>query len=239
MVETHAMNMLTFPDRASASSACATHISNLLSGHVDDTGSATLLVSGGSTPGDVFANLSETDVSWSKITVGLVDERWVDSTSDASNEKLVRDKLLQNKAAAAAFLPMKTGHDTAHSAAAEINSAYSQTFESASVVMLGMGPDSHTASWFPGTNDLPGLFDNTTDYIAAIDATDAPVAGDMPERMTITPLAISKAESAVLLIFGDDKRQVLENALNKTELEVPIKGAIDRLGDKLTVFWAA
>ena len=232
------MNMLTFPDRALASVACAKHIAERLSNEIDATGSATLLVSGGSTPDDAFSELSRTDLCWDKVTVGLVDERWVENTSDASNEALVRNRLLKNRAATADFATMKTDTQSPTTAQSAVNSTYTNTFSDPTVIMLGMGLDAHTASWFPGTKDLQDLFNNTSDYTAAIDASGAPVAGALTDRMTITPLVVSKAKSAVLLIFGQDKSEVLKQALSQGEMDAPIKGAIERLGANLTVFWA-
>ncbi|MEA3369729.1 MAG: 6-phosphogluconolactonase, partial [Campylobacterota bacterium] len=62
----------------------------LISG-INARGYATLVLSGGSTPLKLLQKLSNTGLDWEKVRVTLVDERWVDTTSDKSNEKLVRD----------------------------------------------------------------------------------------------------------------------------------------------------
>jgi len=61
-------------------------------------GSASLMVSGGSSPKPLYAQLSQSDLDWSKVTVSLVDERWVDPGQAGSNEDFIRENLIQNKA---------------------------------------------------------------------------------------------------------------------------------------------
>ena len=73
---------------------------------IEKYGNATLLVSGGSTPKGFFKKLSERKFPWENITIGLVDERFVNNSSEFSNEKLIRETLLQNEAKDAAFIPM-------------------------------------------------------------------------------------------------------------------------------------
>ena len=86
----------------------AKQIMTLLEQAIKAKGKASLVVSGGSTPKPLFTLLSQTDFAWEKVTVTLADERWVNATHQDSNEKLVRDNLLQGKVAAATFVSLTT-----------------------------------------------------------------------------------------------------------------------------------
>jgi len=170
----------------------------------------TLLLSGGSTPAPVYKLLSQSDFIWNEVDVGLVDERWVDNTDPASNEKLVRESLLTGHASEAGFFPMKTDAKTADAAVQHVSAVY-ERFRSPDVVVLGMGPDGHTASWFPDSVGLDEAMSPDTQLnVAAIDASNAPVAGDHPDRLTITLPLVSNAKRVLLLITGEEKRRVLE-----------------------------
>jgi len=95
-----------FTDRAEAAADIAARIAATLEQAIATRGVATLALSGGRSPRPVLESLSASLSDWSKVIVTLVDERWVDPTDPDSNEKLVRDTLLQGPAAAARFVPM-------------------------------------------------------------------------------------------------------------------------------------
>src|SRR5271170_3992183 len=71
---------------------------------------ASLVASGGTTPGVVFDALAGRDAPWNNVFVTTTDERWVPPSDDRSNEKLIRTRLLRASAARAAFVPLKTHH---------------------------------------------------------------------------------------------------------------------------------
>ena len=79
--------------------ALSAEIEERLARAIAERGAASLAVSGGSTPKPLYQQLSDADLDWSKVTVVLVDERWVDPGEAGSNEDFVRASLLQGKAA--------------------------------------------------------------------------------------------------------------------------------------------
>src|SRR5690242_3165924 len=98
--------MHDFGSRQDLAAALAATVAARLSKAVTDRGAATLAVSGGTTPALFFSALSAFDIDWERVTVTLVDERFVDPASPRSNEGLVRRALLTDKAAAARFIPL-------------------------------------------------------------------------------------------------------------------------------------
>lgn len=228
---------LDFRTRTEASEAAANFAARALSHAVQTRGSASLAVSGGSTPGPMFQHLSETKLDWSAVTVGLVDERFVDATHDASNERLVRQTLLINAASDAIFLPMSDTSVAHGEAAAKADAAYAP-LSPFDFVLLGMGNDGHTASWFPSAKGLEQMLEPSRHTVGAVDAAGCLVAGAVTDRLTLTYSAVTSAHHAVLLIFGDEKRDVFERALTASILEAPIRAAVHGLGQKLTIVWA-
>ena len=102
-----------------------------------------------------------------------------------------------------------------------------------------MGNDGHTASWFPNSAGLDdAMHAPEGQVVSAIDATGCPVAGNLPHRLTLTGPAIIDSDAAILLIFGDEKRQVFEAALKSAPSTMPIRFAVDGLGPRLTIIWA-
>ena len=197
------------------------------------------MVSGGSTPAPVFDQLSGMELGWPHITIGLVDERWVGPDSSASNERLARAHLLKDKAADSEFLPMWTPDADVESAAKERSNLYTSRAMPIGLAFLGMGPDGHTASWFPGARNLQdAIGSDVKQTVVHIDATGCPVAGENADRLTLTLPAIAESRSAYLLICGQEKRDVFEAALIGSAEEFPVKYAIDALGSKLKVYWA-
>ena len=121
---------------------------------VEERGSASLVVSGGSTPAPFFAALSNHKIQWSDVTVTLADERWVAATDELSNEKLIRECLLVNAAASAKFLSLYNGASSPDDGWQQCDDALRTLSAPYDVVVLGMGGDGHTASLFPATQGL-------------------------------------------------------------------------------------
>jgi 6-phosphogluconolactonase len=89
-----------FPDSLALAHALSGEIKVDLEEAIAARGVASLVVSGGRTPVKLFEQLRAEALDWSKVWVTLADERWVETTSSASNEKLVRETLLIGPAAA-------------------------------------------------------------------------------------------------------------------------------------------
>lgn len=230
---------LAYSSRDEAADFAARMAVGVLSTVIEESGKASFMVSGGSTPAPVFDRLAQMDLAWNRVTVGLVDERWVSPVDPGSNERLVRSHLLTGKAGAAGFVPMKTAAQTAAAAVADRNLAYGPHCDPIDLILLGMGIDGHTASWFPNAGGLKGaMHARHGEVVAAIDATGCPVAGDVTERLTLTGPAIIDSDAAILLIFGEDKRDVLNAALKSEPDDQPIRFAVDGLGPRLTIIWA-
>ncbi|MFP4404142.1 6-phosphogluconolactonase, partial [Rhodosalinus sp.] len=110
-------------------------------------------VPGGSTPGPVFDALCAAQIGWDSVDVLLTDERWVRPDHPRSNTRLVRERLLVDRAAAARLLPMYQPTDTPDAAVARVTETIAPHLP-ISVLLLGMGEDGHIASLFPGADRL-------------------------------------------------------------------------------------
>lgn len=199
-------------------------------------GQASLMVSGGSSPKPVYSSLSKADLDWSRVTISLVDERWVDSGQTGSNEDFIRENLLQNEASDATFFGLKTTHETVAEGLSEAESRFANIAQPFDVCVMGMGGDMHTASWFPNSVGLEeALSPENQNILCAIDATGCPVAGDHPDRISLTLPAVISAHAVILFIPGAEKRAVFDSAFDKELYDAPVK-ALQQAGAKLHIF---
>ena len=97
---------IIFDSRAAAAAAAAERLGAALSRRLEGQGKASLVVSGGTSPAGVFRELAETELAWPDVHVILSDERWVPPDHEDSNERLVRETLLQGAAQDATLLPV-------------------------------------------------------------------------------------------------------------------------------------
>ncbi len=225
-----------FTDRQLLSSALADSIANLLSDGISQKGRASLAVSGGSTPVQLFKSLSVIDIPWDKVDIFLVDERWVAPTDTDSNENLVRTHLLQNNATAAHFSGMKNSAATASEGEAVCKENLQKIHRPFNVLVLGMGSDGHTASLFSGAVKLAMATDmNSGEICIGIAPVTAP-----HERMTLTLPEILASKQIFLHITGKDKKAVLEHALETgTKEEMPIRYVLQQSQkENFHIYWA-
>ena len=232
--------LLEFETREEASAFAAEHLGKALDAGLAARSAASLLASGGSTPAETYGRLAGQPRDWTRVTVGLVDERWVEPGDPRSNEGLLRRTLVTGPAAEARLHPMKSESATPEDAATAVDARYREIFsEPPDAALLGMGGDGHTASWFPGARGLDEALDpDSSRHVVAIDAQGAPVAGDCPARMTLTLAAVRRARAILLLLFGGDKRDVLERAMRGPDPELPVSALLPFGRETLTIAWA-
>ena len=228
-------NYIQFPSREAFTNAALETSQNTLAAALQATGTARFLCSGGSTPGPLYSALSNTPLDWSKIAIGLTDERWVSRTAEGSNMALLDRTLLQNHAHTATAYPMVTDPTRpATDEAGKINEIYTQNLLPADLMILGMGADAHTLSWFANADGLADALDpQSQKMVTALIAPQTQTTGPHTTRITLTRPAIAAAKTILLLITGDEKRTIFETATPDT----PVAHMIDAAGDRLTTYW--
>ncbi len=222
------MKLETYPDREFLMLGLANVIAGQLADFLRREGVATLSVPGGTTPGPIFDTLSGVDLDWANVAVVLNDERWVPETSERSNTRLVRERLMRGRAAQANLLPLYSPAPMPEDVLAALEDGIRPHLP-ISVLLLGMGTDMHTASLFPGADRLEEALAPGAPILLPMRA-DA--AGE--PRVTLTAETLREAFNIHLLITGPEKREALERAMSLTATEAPVRAVLDNA----TVHWA-
>ncbi len=183
-------------------------------------GRCAIAFAGGTTPRPVYALLAgpplAQQIAWSKVDVYFGDERAVPPGDPDSNYGMVKAALLDH-------VPIPPGQ--VHRMEAEGGDldaealAYERLLpEALDVLVLGLGPDGHTASIFPGSDALR----ETRRRVMAVVGPKSP-----PRRLTITPPVIEAARAIVVIATGAEKARVVARTLDGPELprELPIQYA--------------
>jgi 6-phosphogluconolactonase len=163
----------------------------------------TILLSGGSTPRDLYVRLGQTDYPWEQVEFFFGDERCVPPDDDRSNARMV-DEALLSKLPARSF-PMDGARCDAEAYERTLRDRFG-TELGFDLAIYGLGPDGHTASLFPGRPEVVV----TDRWVVRV-----PQAGMEPfvPRLTLTVPALSAAGLGVYLVAGEDKRVALRRLL--------------------------
>ncbi|BBL73584.1 6-phosphogluconolactonase [Methylomagnum ishizawai] len=174
---------------------------------IADHGRCAVALSGGSTPKRLYRLLAQPPyryaVDWSKVYMFFADERFVPHDDPDSTMLLARETLFDHVPLPPEnIFPMPTVGLAPEQAAAEHAATLAAFFASPlpkfDLILLGMGPDGHTASLFPGFPDYPGS-------VAAVHGSPKPP----PTRLTLTLDAINQARRILFLVTGADKAETL------------------------------
>jgi 6-phosphogluconolactonase len=227
--------ILSFADPETLADALADAVAERLRADLGEGRRAGLVVSGGSTPAPFFRRLAEHDLDWHRVIVTLADERWVNRNHEASNERLVRSLLLQNRARTALFVPLKNSAPAARPGEEECHRTLARLPRPFAAVILGMGVDGHTASLFPGTKRLADALDMRSGRnCLALSPAGAPY-----ERMTLTLPVLLDSKLIILHITGQAKRKVLEQALAEgPEMLMPVRAVLRQKTTPVHIYWA-
>lgn len=209
-------------------------LANLLAGQIvqalNTQDYVTFVVPGGTTPAPVFDCLSNVDLDWPRVNILLSDERWVPQSSPRSNTRLLRQRLFVGKATEAGSLPLFADTPDPDTVIDVLARAIEPRLP-IGILLLGMGEDMHTASLFPGA-----------DQLAAALAPDAPTLMSMrapgaeEPRVTLTARVLAAALDKHVLITGPEKRAALERAQEIADpMSAPILAVLD---DATNVHWA-
>jgi 6-phosphogluconolactonase len=160
-------------------------------------GTRTLVLAGGSTPRLAYRLLAGRRLPWGRVTALFGDERCVPPLDPESNYRMAKEELLDHVNPGGVLrMPGELGAETAAALYDEAVAALTPL----DLVLLGMGPDGHTASLFPGHTALNA----SGNAVAVHDAPKPP-----PDRVSLTLAALRTARRVVLLATGADKAEAL------------------------------
>jgi 6-phosphogluconolactonase len=228
------VELVEFENTSALDIELSAKVAKLLVVDIAETGYASLVVSGGRTPMGFFHLLSQQMLDWSKVSITLADERWVDADHADSNEKLVRANLLINEAHQATFIGLKNSAADAIVGEPEAEQALAAVGKF-TVLILGMGDDGHTASLFPGADALAlGLDMDSGRTCIGVTPTAAP-----HQRISMTLPRLLDSQQIIIHISGAGKQQVLEQAQAGDDVEaLPIRAILKQQQAPLAIYWA-
>lgn len=196
------MTVITHESRAALVAATAERLTALLDELLEQQGRATIALTGGTVGIELLAALADRPIDWSRVHVTWSDERYVAADSPDRNAGQARDALLDLVPIPAVNvheLPADDG--TPLDEAAAHASAMLDGLGTIDLTLLGMGPDAHIASLFPG---LPGVAESGARIIPVRDSPKPP-----PLRLSFTVDAINASDRVWLVVAGADKAEAV------------------------------
>ncbi|MGX0877712.1 6-phosphogluconolactonase [Roseovarius sp. MBR-154] len=222
------MNIIDYPDADMLAVGLADTLASALRTALANADRVLFVVPGGTTPGPVFDALCDTSLDWDRVDVLLSDERWRPEVHVRSNTRLLRERLLTGRAAAARYLPLYAKAEEPEEVLAELESNISPALP-IDLCLLGMGEDMHTASLLPGADNLEAALERRAPILVPMR-----IEGAEEPRVTLSARVLNGAVVKHLVIIGDKKRRALERAQHTRPEEAPVAAVLD----DMTVHWA-
>jgi 6-phosphogluconolactonase len=224
-----------YADAETLARELAAQVAKSLTAAIAGRGLASLVVSGGRSPVRLFEILRTSPLDWSRVCIALADERWVDVKDADSNERLVRDVLLKDQAAAARFLGLKNGAPTPDLGAVSAWETFARVPRPFDAVVLGMGDDGHTASLFPASPNLAGALNPGA--VAGCVGMWSPLAPH--PRLSLNLTALLDSRRVVVLIAGDSKWHTYTAACTSGPVQdMPVRAVLRQSRTPVDVMWS-
>jgi 6-phosphogluconolactonase len=203
--------LIATPDATQAAREASSRMAKALREAIRDRGTATMALSGGSSPFEAYRLLAQETFDWTKIQIYWVDERAVPPDHGRSNYGAAKRSLLDHISIPPENVHRMRGEASdLNIAAMDYEAALRDTVRqklgglpSLDLVVLGVGDDGHTASLFPGEPTV-----HVTDRLVA--AVPAKPSADREARLTLTTPVLENARATVILVLGASKHAPLE-----------------------------
>jgi 6-phosphogluconolactonase len=197
-----------YPDLDALSEGVAEEILSLAQDAVREKGRFDWVLSGGHTPARLYELLARDyreSLPWPEIHLFWGDERYVPPDDPRSNYRMVREALLDRIALPAGNVhAMPTGFagpdEAARAYEDQLRAHFAGSEPAFDLVLLGVGPEGHTASLFPGSKALA----ERDRWVVAVRVQATP-----PERLTLTLPALNRARNVFFLVAGEDKQPIV------------------------------
>ena len=222
-----------FATRDEASLAAAQHIVAALVRQLGEQERASLVVTGGSSPERCYTTLARVEMPWQRVDVLMSDDRWVSPTHDDSNEKLVRETLLQGAAAKAVLHPFFDDGAAMKERCEQFERELADLPKPFACSLLGMGEDGHVASLFADAEN----FAQGIDVDGKTQCVPVSTAASPHDRISLTMAALLQSAVIVLLFFGKAKHDVFEQA-KASPTAYPVSRLLHQDRVPVYAFWA-
>jgi 6-phosphogluconolactonase len=216
--------------------AVAGDVGFIIDSALDARGDAVIALPGGATPLPVFALLAKQKRNWKKVTIFPTDERLVPVNDPLSNVTTLAKIFLP---LGGRVMPLGSENPDYKMAGKAADARLQDLHWPPDLIWLGMGGDGHTASIFPGP-DLDEALNGPKER-RAIGVMPDPLPPEAPVgRVSLTRAAIAQARALIITVTGDDKRALLEQAIEDgTSSSVPVGRVLAELELPIDIHWCA
>jgi 6-phosphogluconolactonase len=202
--------MPVFPDLDTLSTAAAEEFRTTALQAVAERGRFTVALAGGSTPKRLYQRLAEMDgLPWDKTILFYGDERLVPPTHELSNERMAKESLIDHVKPSADYgmVRAETREECAEAYEAQMKEVLGEE-TSLDLVLVGLGPDGHTLSLFPGQ---PAVYEKERWVISTLGGV------GIAERITLTAPFVNRARNVWFMAAGADKIDALRRVFEGPE----------------------
>jgi 6-phosphogluconolactonase len=226
----------TLPSPDQWADSIAERLTATLARALEDQDRALFAGAGGTTPSPIYHRMAQAELDWSRITLTLVDERYVPESSPDSNAAAMRRDLMTGTAAQADFIALYRPSVTVDRAASLAAQALARVAPRFDAVLLGMGEDGHICSMFPQSPTLKTLLTPTlAPSVLGVPQGRDGLAPSM-ERLSVNLAYLVQAQKVVLALKGSAKRAVFEREAQGDPATQPI-AALLAANTALDVVW--
>jgi 6-phosphogluconolactonase len=203
------MQTQIYSDVEALSKAALGELLKVMRDAVKQRGRFAIALAGGRTPGKMYQLWADAAqhglrTPWDRVHLFWGDERFVPPDDAMSNYKLARETLISQVPIPATNVhPMLTDLppvQAAHAYEADLKKFFGSGPPAFDLQLLGLGPEGHTASLFPGA----AVLEERQKWVAAVEVPAIP-----PQRLTLTPVVLDQGRNTLFLVAGREKRPII------------------------------